>query len=890
MGQRALLVAMAFMVLLAGTHAAVTYTPPGCAGGSYNFGLLDGLAAYFPMEGTANSVAPGAAMPFNLAGSPTFPAGVAGQAVAFVTQHSGSSPPPTTVMAAHRLANGEPVAEPLLWGESGTTSEYVKQATISLWVKLVDIEFSGGSESNARMGLFCPSRGITPVASNEGMCIMLGMSGGNVRVIVIAADTVVFSSDINIDRNSLLEWTQLTVTWKRASETAANAGFVYINGTVHGGVVNTLNNIADTAQLTPTEFVLGQNDRYFSTSSFPAGNAAPLGFWGPTFTSFRSEVWIDNLAMWNRELTAAEISLLTSDLNPIASSSAGSCSCNSGSFYNATALACVPCESPCAECSGSATSCTACLPRFENVPTCSLSCASKCAATKCTVADENECTECTAGFANAPACAAICASQCATCLTTNGTSCETCAAGLINPPGCSDPAPPAGSGTSPAATPALADPKSSSSVALYAGIGGGLLLFLVVAIVVLLFFKWRNKSVDFAALMCPPLASDGWARMFPRWNEPMFEGVAATSGSSARYAPMEGVVATDPLSLPLYMALADVVPKRNLYSAVVAAMAVTQEHNLTLSLLKALVEHEVAVTLNAETLFRQNSAATKLFQAWGKLRAVEYVRQTIGVLVLECLYQYNQVHSTRNKEGGDEVELDGGYTGTAGLEVDPTRLTDADSLDVNKYKLMTTCQTFLESIYRSSGRCPSSLKEVLSYVATTVGTAYPSKEVQGMGGFFFLRLFCPAITSPQEYLISRDEVSRDERRYLVLVAKVIQNAANGVKFGKKEEFMVQLNDLVESNIPKIENFFTQSLFAGSDAEAGSFAGPTDANEPVPAMVRYNALATLHTMVAESSQEILTWLDEHPVEGADIARMQVAAIMALPAPPAPAART
>merc|ERR1711916_177736 len=102
------------------------------------------------------------------------------------------------------------------------------------------------------------------------------------------------------------------------------------------------------------------------------------------------------------------------------------------------------------------------------------------------------------------------------------------------------------------------------------------------------------------------------------------------------------------LALPLYMALADVVPKRVLYSAVVAAMATTHDSGLTMPLMKALISHEIDATLNAETLFRQNSAATKLFQAWGKLRAVEYVRSVIGVLVLECLYQYNSVHGKRD--------------------------------------------------------------------------------------------------------------------------------------------------------------------------------------------------------------------------------------------------
>merc|ERR1711991_135997 len=146
------------------------------------------------------------------------------------------------------------------------------------------------------------------------------------------------------------------------------------------------------------------------------------------------------------------------------------------------------------------------------------------------------------------------------------------------------------------------------------------------------------------ALLPPPLKGDGWVRMFPKWNE-----------------PMEGVVGAEPLALPLYMALADVVPKRVLYSAVVAAMATTHDSGLTMPLMKALISHEIDATLNAETLFRQNSAATELFQAWGKLRAVEYVRSVIGVLVLECLYQYNSVHGKRDAAKAEGTELDEGF-------------------------------------------------------------------------------------------------------------------------------------------------------------------------------------------------------------------------------------
>eukprot|EP01139_Manchomonas_bermudensis_P019116 Amastigsp_a676394_145.p1 type:complete len:158 gc:universal Amastigsp_a676394_145:532-59(-) len=151
-----------------------------------------------------------------------------------------------------------------------------------------------------------------------------------------------------------------------------------------------------------------------------------------------------------------------------------------------------------------------------------------------------------------------------------------------------------------------------------------------------------------------------------------------------------------------------------------------------------------------------------------------------------------------------------------------------------------------------------------------------------MGGFFFLRLFCPAITSPAEYLITQSEAGEDERRYLVLVAKVLQNAANGVKFGKKEAHMVELNDFIESYIPKIQRFFAEQLFAGANPALGTFPGPNNPPPTVPQQIRANSLAMVHENIRESAAPLAQWLTTHQ---AAPAQQQLDAIMSLPPPPA-----
>merc|ERR1711916_224717 len=72
-----------------------------------------------------------------------------------------------------------------------------------------------------------------------------------------------------------------------------------------------------------------------------------------------------------------------------------------------------------------------------------------------------------------------------------------------------------------------------------------------------------------------------------------------------------------------------------------------------------------------------------------------------------------------------------------------------------------------------------------------------------------LRFMCPAITAPEAYGILREPPSVNARRHLVLIAKVLQNLANGVLFGKKERFMEQTNDFIKTNLPEIRAFFDE---------------------------------------------------------------------------------
>lgn len=79
---------------------------------------------------------------------------------------------------------------------------------------------------------------------------------------------------------------------------------------------------------------------------------------------------------------------------------------------------------------------------------------------------------------------------------------------------------------------------------------------------------------------------------------------------------------------------------------------------------------------------------------------------------------------------------------------------------------------------------------------------YPELNMQIIGGFFFLRFFCPVLINPNGNNIVSETVPATARRTIVIVTKIIQNISNGIEFGKKEVSSVMLLPIL--NIRKLK--------------------------------------------------------------------------------------
>lgn len=93
-------------------------------------------------------------------------------------------------------------------------------------------------------------------------------------------------------------------------------------------------------------------------------------------------------------------------------------------------------------------------------------------------------------------------------------------------------------------------------------------------------------------------------------------------------------------------------------------------------------------------------------------------------------------------------------------------------------------------------------------ISEAVSARFPEATSTAVGGFVFLRLFGPAILSPENANFAKHALpkSPNARKILLQATRIMQNLANNVLFGSKETHMIVLNDFLTSNIYKVTSF------------------------------------------------------------------------------------
>ncbi|KAG9291425.1 hypothetical protein G9A89_021843 [Geosiphon pyriformis] len=270
-----------------------------------------------------------------------------------------------------------------------------------------------------------------------------------------------------------------------------------------------------------------------------------------------------------------------------------------------------------------------------------------------------------------------------------------------------------------------------------------------------------------------------------------FEGLAENAMND-RYDKLVELITDSDLNI--VMSLCEVCPVSDIDEVAQVLLNVFESRNRTMPLLKAVIEKEVINTDHQTELFRRNCMTTRLLTAFGKLYGDDYLRETLQPLLQDFLKKSNELN----------------------FELDKERINPGENAQNNLSNVHRMAQTFLDEICASAENVPRPFREVCYYIATAAGEKFPDATYTAVGAFIFLRFFCPVIVAPDSELINPPP-SKEFRRGLLLITKIITNLANNVLFGAKEPYMTVLNKFLHDNIVKITRFLQNISVLNNDS-------------------------------------------------------------------------
>ncbi|KAJ7458402.1 hypothetical protein B0H11DRAFT_187286 [Mycena galericulata] len=274
----------------------------------------------------------------------------------------------------------------------------------------------------------------------------------------------------------------------------------------------------------------------------------------------------------------------------------------------------------------------------------------------------------------------------------------------------------------------------------------------------------------------------------------------------------------------LVMAICETCPPAEVEIMISVMLNLFDTRGSLMTLLKHMIDREVAHTDSEAALFRSNSTCTRFLSAFAKVHGYAYLRSLIMPLI----------KSMASVPPGHGYELDP-------EKPDVGEVKAAQNLENVKF----VAASFLEIITSSIPALPPMFREICAHISRVVSRVWPEAKFSAMGAFIFLRFISPAIVAPETIDIELPkELSKEEhlviRRGLMVIAKIIQNLANNLFFGK-EKHMVPLNTFLQANIASVTRFLSELnkyQAPTSEEETDEWLGTTSDDTDIIVLHRY----------------------------------------------------
>mmetsp|Transcript_17716 Transcript_17716/g.53103 ORF Transcript_17716/g.53103 Transcript_17716/m.53103 type:complete len:779 (+) Transcript_17716:136-2472(+) len=247
------------------------------------------------------------------------------------------------------------------------------------------------------------------------------------------------------------------------------------------------------------------------------------------------------------------------------------------------------------------------------------------------------------------------------------------------------------------------------------------------------------------------------------------------------------------------------------------------EEHILLSMFRLVLEEEFRLAKSVSNLLRANSALTRMMTTYTRRGpGQQYLKKTLTTVLTEITSQSDlilEVNPLKVYEAMiNQEEARTGQIST--LNRKPTAEEAAANPDVQAIigprikQLTEIADRFISAFIDSIADVPYGIRWICQQIRLLTKTSFPdatrNQTCSLIGGFYLLRFVNPAIVTPQAFMLVNSKLSANTRRNLTLLAKILQNLANNIRFGGvKEFFMEPLNAVLDRNRERVNSFLEE---------------------------------------------------------------------------------
>ena len=255
-----------------------------------------------------------------------------------------------------------------------------------------------------------------------------------------------------------------------------------------------------------------------------------------------------------------------------------------------------------------------------------------------------------------------------------------------------------------------------------------------------------------------------------------------------------------------------------------------ERHGHGLDLLLRLVDYEIDKAEFVNTLFRNNSFATKCFYVYSHLIGLDYLYNLTAPLLQKLLrdQEKNNMQIAVTHQHSRFEDVDFGEQNQVGYELNPVLIDDVQDEDyilTNALSVQLSCQVFISTLSKNNLNCPHEFIRLCNHIKARFKEKFPdSNPDHALSAFMFLRFIIAGLSTPKECGFIATQPCDEIRRQLVLISKVLSMWSIGAIFDEKEEYMIVMNDFIEGHAGALAKYYE---FVTSDSEKSQRLVPVD---------------------------------------------------------------